>query len=591
MVQTQSQRISHATKGRLVIKIADVRERIFGLFGYDAKLPVRKCQHEGIDVRGRELEYAHYFYEVCFRELVRDPADREKMVELIAMVEIEFKNVMIDGGNLIGCGRPGPKSQVKRKDLLLDEVVEEEVELKFVSEGLGLSRKKRVGSKLKKVQKYQSTRLMVGVDDGKNRGIGGKVAEEWSAAEGNLKEVDKWARLATFHGEEDMSKMARVNLEEVAAEHERLGRHLILKGYSEDEVNAIKTVLDNEGDDTELPEGENEKIRKERPGWMSTSILYLDSQHWSNLVETRIGVILRKLDNKMESSEFIKHGLYIKLIMLLLCLSRESELDKDDGSADKTSKKKKKRKLAKGSAYSGIEIVGPEVDEDGKMDEVPDLVPNNDMVSKVDTEGSNGSADKGSKKTKKSKKASGETKSSKKKKNETTDSDTLEFEKVAAEVGMDVDGGSSFGSPHTPVNGTLLKKRKTAKSSNAKKNSRGEGVNENSDVGKWWNERKEVPPSATPRGHALRKGVPAGPVRKMPIKDLQRSLKAICEDFITSITKAVVDPMLSFITKVMVKKASLSVGNQSQKETRLNVAKPLKKNICYSNKAARICLD
>ncbi|KAF6172109.1 hypothetical protein GIB67_029527 [Kingdonia uniflora] len=97
-----------------------------------------------------------------------------------------------------------------------------------------------------------------------------------------------------------------------------------------------------------------------------------------------------------------------------------------DGSADKTSKKKKKRKLDKGLANSGIEIVGPEVDEDGKMDEVPDLVPNNDMVNEVDTKGSNGSADKGSKKIKKGKKTSGETKSSKKKKNETTDSDALE---------------------------------------------------------------------------------------------------------------------------------------------------------------------
>ncbi|KAF6133938.1 hypothetical protein GIB67_040702 [Kingdonia uniflora] len=49
-------------------------------------------------------------------------------------------------------------------------------------------------------------------------------------------------------------------------------------------------------------------------------------------------------------------------------------------------------------------------------------------------------------------------------------------------------------------------------------------------------------------------------------QDLQRCLKATCEYFITSITKVVVDPMLSFVTKVLVVKASLSVGNQSQKE-------------------------
>ncbi|KAF6173576.1 hypothetical protein GIB67_022935 [Kingdonia uniflora] len=169
---------------------------------------------------------------------------------------------------------------------------------------------------------------------------------------------------------------------------------------------------------------------------------------------------------------------------------------------------------------------GPEVDENGKMDEVPDLVPNIDMVSEVNTEGSNGSDGKGSKKTKKGKKASGETKSSKKKKNEITDLNALEvkeemigngFEKVAAEVGMDVDGRSSF------------------------------SVNENSDVGKIrgtsvtkvrfqmnnnlvWKPHNplppqsvRVPPSTTPRGSAFEKGVSAGPVREMPKKAKLRS--------------------------------------------------------------------
>ncbi|KAF6162659.1 hypothetical protein GIB67_013273 [Kingdonia uniflora] len=50
--------------GRLAVKIAKVRERIFGAFGYDTELPVRECQLEGLDVRSKELEYARYFYVV-----------------------------------------------------------------------------------------------------------------------------------------------------------------------------------------------------------------------------------------------------------------------------------------------------------------------------------------------------------------------------------------------------------------------------------------------------------------------------------------------------------------------------------------------
>lgn len=34
------------------------------------------------------------------------------------------------------------------------------------------------------------------------------------------------------------------------------------------------------------------------------------------------------------------------------------------------------------------------------------------------------------------------------------------------------------------------------------------------------------------------------------LKDLEKTLKATCEEFIMSVTKLVVDPMLSFVTKV-----------------------------------------
>ncbi|GJN03666.1 hypothetical protein PR202_ga21137 [Eleusine coracana subsp. coracana] len=59
------------------------------------------------------------------------------------------------------------------------------------------------------------------------------------------------------------------------------------------------------------------------------------------------------------------------------------------------------------------------------------------------------------------------------------------------------------------------------------------------------------------------------------IQELEKSLKATCEEFIMSITKLVVDPMLSFVTKVTAVKVALSSGNQGQKLDSV-LAKPLK---------------
>ncbi|KAF6152976.1 hypothetical protein GIB67_021581 [Kingdonia uniflora] len=73
----------------------------------------------------------------------------------------------------------------------------------------------------------------------------------------------------------------------MAEERDRLGHHLMINGYSREEVDAIKadtyveeedeeaevlgvvdgvspqTVLDNQGDDVELPEGGSEKVVRE----------------------------------------------------------------------------------------------------------------------------------------------------------------------------------------------------------------------------------------------------------------------------------------------------------------------------------------
>ncbi|KAJ1700483.1 hypothetical protein LUZ63_000262 [Rhynchospora breviuscula] len=58
-------------------------------------------------------------------------------------------------------------------------------------------------------------------------------------------------------------------------------------------------------------------------------------------------------------------------------------------------------------------------------------------------------------------------------------------------------------------------------------------------------------------------------------KELEKSLKATCEEFIMAITKLVVDSMLSFVTKVTAVKAALSSANQGQKSDSV-LAKPLK---------------
>ncbi|CAL1356396.1 unnamed protein product [Linum trigynum] len=58
-------------------------------------------------------------------------------------------------------------------------------------------------------------------------------------------------------------------------------------------------------------------------------------------------------------------------------------------------------------------------------------------------------------------------------------------------------------------------------------------------------------------------------------KELEKSLKATCEEFIMSVTKSVVDPMLSFATKVTAVKVSLSAGSQNQRADSI-MAKPIK---------------
>ncbi|KAF6166867.1 hypothetical protein GIB67_026646 [Kingdonia uniflora] len=280
------------------VRIAEVREWIFRLFGYDAEFPVRERQLEGLDVRGRELEYARYFYQSkrvtgtesrrwLYSSVVREghgaAANFYSNTEVLWGEELsrqwwgiflcERNSASLLRSELIGRAwndsviwvngnclqrndeepldllfrtvKQSPKSQVGRKDSLLDEVAEKEVDLEFVLEGLGLSRKKRVGSKSKKVQKSQSTRERRRIEpSGK---LGKKVTEGQSAAEDDLKEVEERTRLVALHKKEDMSNMVAhfvrgkwLGVEEEKYEQKKVKIELEKKGYPEDEVDTIK---------------------------------------------------------------------------------------------------------------------------------------------------------------------------------------------------------------------------------------------------------------------------------------------------------------------------------------------------------------
>ncbi|KAF6134030.1 hypothetical protein GIB67_038321 [Kingdonia uniflora] len=398
--------IRHAAEGRLAIKTVEVRERIFGSLGYDAELPIRVCQLEGLDIRSRELEYARYFYESFFHVFMRNSAERERVVGLIAKVEIDFEDMRIDleaekrdsgidksisleyfdedvrsdlsegflcylsqleyglclsltnlgkgvmnaigacpiqmNGNMwevitvcehlndrwerenkvrritpedilqfygvknfkasggsyfcasitrrrfFDLNLAGVKSTVERKESLFDEVAEEETELKLALGELGLSRKKRVKSRSKKVAKAQSTRLMTGVDK-RTRETSGDEVRAKTHGSGSLSQLNlSKSKIAHKFPKRQIKKALPASSTTVKSELEKnLARaktdalkevkqlkvaHAIAISQLQVEAKATldemaeerdRLVLDNQGDDVELPEGRSEKVVKE----------------------------------------------------------------------------------------------------------------------------------------------------------------------------------------------------------------------------------------------------------------------------------------------------------------------------------------
>lgn len=117
----------------------------------------------------------------------------------------------------------------------------------------------------------------------------------------------------------------------------------------------------------------------------------------------------------------------------------------------------------------------------------------------------------------------------------------MQFEKVAAEVGLDEDGSTSLDSPEVPI-APISKKRKRARSVDGKKKEKPNVTGtEEKDAGAETGEKSakkvrfsiknnivwkphspmppqdlRLPPSVTPRGSALKKGLSPGPIREMP---------------------------------------------------------------------------
>ncbi|KAF6146285.1 hypothetical protein GIB67_008169 [Kingdonia uniflora] len=161
-------------------------------------------------------------------------------------------------------GTWGPKSQVERKDSLLDKVVEEEVLMmvrrkelvgKDVEASVGLWYHWKWCGQRKRIEP-----LGTSVD---------KVVKEQPVVEDDLKEVEEWTRLAALHGEEDMSKMVarlvrglclgveeeKFGLKKGKIKLENIVARLKADALKDDEVDAIKADIFVEEFDDEEAEG------------------------------------------------------------------------------------------------------------------------------------------------------------------------------------------------------------------------------------------------------------------------------------------------------------------------------------------------
>ncbi|KAF6161245.1 hypothetical protein GIB67_009132 [Kingdonia uniflora] len=147
----------------------------------------------------------------------------------------------------------GVKSTVEMKKSLLNKVTEEETELGLVLKGLGLSRKKKIDSKSDKVARLVKG-IWLSIEEEKYELKKAKSELEKDLARAKTKAIKEVMQLKASHiiviGQ--LQVETKTNLDEIVEELDSLGRHLMLKSYSEEEVDAIKA-------DTYIEEGEDEE--------------------------------------------------------------------------------------------------------------------------------------------------------------------------------------------------------------------------------------------------------------------------------------------------------------------------------------------
>ncbi|KAF6144250.1 hypothetical protein GIB67_024477 [Kingdonia uniflora] len=148
--------------------------------------------------------------------------------------------------------------KVTTKESLLDIVTQEEIELEAVLENLCISRKMRVNSRVD-----NATRLMKGICLGvkeeraelKRKKV--KLERNLARLKSDLSKERKRLEALKASQVVEINKLqaeVKVDLVEMVAECDRLGHHLMSKGYSENEVDTIKAdtyVKEDEEEETE----------------------------------------------------------------------------------------------------------------------------------------------------------------------------------------------------------------------------------------------------------------------------------------------------------------------------------------------------
>ncbi|KAF6164442.1 hypothetical protein GIB67_025268 [Kingdonia uniflora] len=118
-------RVRQAMEGRLVIKVVEVREQIFGQLDYDANLLESVLQLDGLSSRVQENGVDRHFWCEVFHKLIAEPEARITVMKEIALDEITVEDERIVGDALIRCGVVKKKHRLQNRRRLAYRFVTE----------------------------------------------------------------------------------------------------------------------------------------------------------------------------------------------------------------------------------------------------------------------------------------------------------------------------------------------------------------------------------------------------------------------------------------------------------------------------------